>query len=925
MVHQVNAQLTTWCTSGRNCFINTSFEIAWQDWADSRLGKAIIEFYSLDYNESREGARSGMVYMGTTCLACTYMKSANAPSYNSSSPPSLNFSNGSSGSVIEISLEEMPKGIFPGVWYLCQCGLRANLDQTIPISMTLISGPYPSNQAGCVKGITSCDVVLVGFDLSPDDMVMLKADSGQTCGGKSLGNASKVSYLPGQEYLAEGSSDAPAVSVSIADTMGPPGTYELCWCRPSSSLWFTNALYSGLILNGYKEPNTTEVDWHSTGWLRQNMFESKRFNCTSAADFSVYAGALILKGPNRMRTTQYYLDRELDISPISGVGLSENDSARLKRSCEEQGHGAEPQAQFSLDDSSFQFSITPGFLAATYELCWCQPQPTAKVFCNVSEDFAVSFGTVELLCPDGHADLAGDGQCKFCGFFTEPAEPDRRRCSLITSRLVVAGVSILMMLTAAILIFRTVSRDGMRIIGRKIYVEDVSLDGGRLVLTTVKNHQLLAGRHSIPVILKGTGHFKLDEQKLRVKPIGRDTLELRDLNNEPLVERADTSHGVIIMSATRGFIHKNMDVPFPCPAALLATILYAIAFVLLPLWESLEVGDTMTGSVVLGWIEFDAIVTACALLVHCLVSRMRAPQVSSLQERVLKYEARLAKAPEACERGPSRGITAFQIIDFYTYFEASIRDRNMYYIDPNIVRPLTSQSKLSLAEHIGPQPVKWFISHWWGTAFRDTCSAIQKHALAYSPEKEEKEALSPSYWICTFANNQHRIPEELGKTHSESSFYLALTSKSCIGTCMILDERAVPLTRSWCLFELLQTMELEEQRGSEHHHGLVFGTTTGVLNKGAVTVELALQIGDRLSRMSLKDATASSARDQEMIHKLVLEEKQSFDVIDKELRDHVIEALETCNMKVDSDFDGMFDRLRPGHGRRAQPLNQITL
>ena len=38
----------------------------------------------------------------------------------------------------------------------------------------------------------------------------------------------------------------------------------------------------------------------------------------------------------------------------------------------------------------------------------------------------------------------------------------------------------------------------------------------------------------------------------------------------------------------------------------------------------------------------------------------------------------------------------------------------MYYIDANIVKPLTMPLKLSYAELVGPQDAMWFVSHWWG-------------------------------------------------------------------------------------------------------------------------------------------------------------------------------------------------------------------
>lgn len=39
---------------------------------------------------------------------------------------------------------------------------------------------------------------------------------------------------------------------------------------------------------------------------------------------------------------------------------------------------------------------------------------------------------------------------------------------------------------------------------------------------------------------------------------------------------------------------------------------------------------------------------------------------------------------------------------------------NMYYMDANIVKPLTMPLKLSYAELVGPQDAMWFVSHWWG-------------------------------------------------------------------------------------------------------------------------------------------------------------------------------------------------------------------
>lgn len=101
-------------------------------------------------------------------------------------------------------------------------------------------------------------------------------------------------------------------------------------------------------------------------------------------------------------------------------------------------------------------------------------------------------------------------------------------------------------------------------------------------------------------------------------------------------------------------------------------------------------------------------------------------------------------------------------------------------------------------------------------------------------------------------------------------------------------------------------MKLEERPG---HQGLLFGTSNGVLNYGAATVEVALNIGKRLANLSLEDADASSQADKDMINALVLEEMGSFGHIDQELREHIAAALKTCNIRVDADFAGMFREL----------------
>jgi len=142
---------------------------------------------------------------------------------------------------------------------------------------------------------------------------------------------------------------------------------------------------------------------------------------------------------------------------------------------------------------------------------------------------------------------------------------------------------------------------------------------------------------------------------------------------------------------------------------------------------------------------------------------------------------------------------------------------------------------------------------------------------------------------------------------------------------MIMDEEASLLKRSWCLFELLQTVRKTQSAAaikdavescviseeSKHRFaGMFFCTTTGVLNYGHATVELAMKIGQNIKGLSLEHATATSQEDKDMINRLVLEEMGSYDRINQILRDNLAEALRKCQEEVDGNFESLFKGLK---------------
>ena len=197
----------------------------------------------------------------------------------------------------------------------------------------------------------------------------------------------------------------------------------------------------------------------------------------------------------------------------------------------------------------------------------------------------------------------------------------------------------------------------------------------------------------------------------------------------------------------------------------------------------------------------------------------------------------------------------------------------------NLILPMTKPYRLSYAELVGPKNLMWFVSHFWNTPFRDSSACIRKHAE--SLEEEKHECWDMTYWICTLSNNQWRIAEELGTCVKETSFCVALRSGLVRGTCMILDSHASCLTRSWCLFELLQTSMLAKEAGSKaeaasapvaagaaapvEFTGLWLCTPTGVLSEGKASVDNAMAIATELAELDLKEAQATMQSDKKMI------------------------------------------------------------
>jgi len=421
-------------------------------------------------------------------------------------------------------------------------------------------------------------------------------------------------------------------------------------------------------------------------------------------------------------------------------------------------------------------------------------------------------------------------------------------------------------------------RRGLKLMGRPFCVEDTRLEEvegadatrRRLILELAEPHRL-RGRAgaAYDVEISGTGHPELDgRRRFRARPFGSraSALELLDESERPIEADWNASSGEVRMSAAI-MLWRYGRAPALIPLSLLAALLACF-------WAFLYPRTAPASS-------FHLLVAVALILgVPTGTRAMTRWPSGRLEAALATYSVRLKEScpePRQTARGPERAIKFGLFCDFLEFFSDFIQSRDMYYVQGHILDRLTAEDRLSFAEVAGACRAQWFVSHHWGTALRETCDALEQHAKAFrEPGTHWRDG---AYWICAFSINQYNKEEEVGTTWSESSFSLALSSGCLRGTVLVLDERALPLTRSWCLFEVLQTILLMGQPSTwvsdfATFEGLVLCSSSGVLNSDHANAgdDVALGIAQRLQTLSLQDAKASVPADKEMIDRLVVQE-----------------------------------------------------
>lgn len=511
-----------------------------------------------------------------------------------------------------------------------------------------------------------------------------------------------------------------------------------------------------------------------------------------------------------------------------------------------------PELTFSEAGASICKACSAG-QAPSYSQAYCEPCPPGQ---------AALEGLACERCQVGQfTQERGAGACEVCALGFYSRDEGARSCQFDLRLFIVA----LVLLSASAGAWYPL----LYAVRRSIRLVDMRQVDDGVIFLAMRNHTVAVGR-SIRVMIRGSGvrHFDDNNAWLTLKALDARRLKYECSKNV----RAEASSGWMTVQfaqelyKTKGALaHKVSPLVNLLMMGTLIVPLYSTSVVLVA-------DSTRRASArwLLSAAPFFGILLA-ALAAFFIRSHEWA-MATPMSSRIHMYRGLLAQTnPEPCPvpRGPRRAVTAGHLRTLFETFADLIQDRDAYYLDKAITKPVTRPLRLSMSEVMGPGEIKFFVSHYWGTCFKHFVEAVKCHAQ----QAGESNWATETYWICFLSNNQWDVKSELGDGDwRSSSFYLALQSNECRATCMIVDTDALPLTRAWCLFEVLQTYKLSHTR--EDFGGLLFCTSQGTIGvHGCFDITLAL--AQRLSQLSVRSARASNKADEVMIQNLVAEEEET--------------------------------------------------
>jgi len=524
-------------------------------------------------------------------------------------------------------------------------------------------------------------------------------------------------------------------------------------------------------------------------------------------------------------------------------------------------------------------------------------------------------------CPARWTSGYGSRQCHSCFFGYRPAGPNRGYtshaigdCSPDWFGLAFFAVLQVLMIQIGLMYWLIVTG---------LPINDVSKQNGRWVVSTCGWQALWILpwlKKAYPVRFRKTGNPGLDQHQWDVKTItgiGQRFVLLRRMDDQrssciirdsqDSLETGDLWSGDLTLDTSQGFLHLQTYWAVLCVGRIPEGVKFLILLLLpWPFWiKAFHKKDWL----VLGL----AISSAFAVIVLVLASLLLAPR-PAIQANLSNFR-HFFGAPRALDT-TERSVEVANIKNLLVQFQFFIGSRDAYYVNSNILLPLTQSHCLSFAEMIGPSSTEhgnYFVSHWWGAPFEKSMQSICKHAQLAQGSRWK----GATYWCSLFSVNQWRVEEELGHGDlARSSFYLALTDSKTRATLLLLDDEAGCLTRSWCLFEVLQTCLLSQRR-QETFEGLLLCTPSGVMNKDAgrtVSIDIAIATAERLVHLQFEAAQATKAADKEMIDALVQLYPGKLPAMNSLVQHHIREALSFIKEKHNSTFVKLLNELERGSG-----------
>lgn len=522
-----------------------------------------------------------------------------------------------------------------------------------------------------------------------------------------------------------------------------------------------------------------------------------------------------------------------------------------------------------------------------------------------------------LDCPSGAIPFESKAGCELCRLGLRADRGDSR-CSPSARYIGLMALEV-MLLFAGVHAFIFHLR-------RAVKITDVSQLGEQLVVTTCSKHGVVVRLRCLKTLARmrggptarfvGTESRAISEStRYRLLVLDAHRVEVQTLDGHSITIPGDSSRGYFKLCFPWDIICGGSGVP-PV-VSLVVSLIVGFLFAVLSLYvdnestENKPAGPEVAAGTVL--------ITILAAVSYARVIRHREYwSLSPMEQRHEDFMQKLVftnPKPIPCERGAGRAVLVKTLVNLLNHYRDFIRERNAYYLDPNIIRPLTKAKQLSFAEIAGPVRLDFFVSHFWGFAFSRFVSAIQSHAEGQA-QRMGQDWKNFAYWICFLSNNQYCIEAELGHGDwRQSSFYRGLQSETCRGTCMVLDAEALPLTRSWCLFEVLTTYNLlHDDSKSATFGGLQFCTAAGVLgDPSSHCFDVAVALAHRLTNLDVASASASNHGDQEMIKNLVITQCGSLEDMNDFIRGNMISTLQ----KVQTTFTDDLKHVMTTLGRRS--------